>query len=67
MIQIFRISTFIHKSESPHRRMIVERLPSTQGNDLAESVALITAGNAITQDVSKTAGETLPERYRRKN
>lgn len=36
----------------------------TQGNDLAESVALITAGNAITQDVSKTAGETLPERYR---
>lgn len=36
----------------------------TQGNDLAESVALITAGNAITQDASKTAGETLPERYR---
>ena len=36
----------------------------TQGNDFAESVALITAGNAITQDVSKTAGETLPERYR---
>lgn len=28
----------------------------TQGNDLAESVALITAGNAITQDASKTAG-----------
>lgn len=36
----------------------------TQGNDLAESVALITAGNVITQDASKTAGETLPERYR---
>jgi len=36
----------------------------TQGNDLAESVALINAGNAITQDASKTAGETLPERYR---
>lgn len=36
----------------------------TQGNDLAESVALITAGNTITQDASKTAGETLPERYR---
>lgn len=36
----------------------------TQGNDLAESVALITAGNAITQDASKTAGETLPEKYR---
>lgn len=36
----------------------------TQGNDLYESVALITAGNAINQDYSKTAGETLPERYR---
>lgn len=29
---------------------------TTQGNDLAESVALITAGNAITQNASKTAG-----------
>ena len=29
----------------------------TQNNDLAQSVALITAGNAITQDASKTAGE----------
>lgn len=28
----------------------------TQGNDLYEAVALITAGNAITQDPSKTAG-----------
>lgn len=28
----------------------------TQGNDLNEAVALLTAGNAITQDVSKTAG-----------
>lgn len=28
----------------------------TQGNDLYESVALITAGNAINQDYSKTAG-----------
>ena len=29
----------------------------TQNNDLAQSVALITAGNAITQDASKTAGK----------
>ena len=28
----------------------------TQGNDLNKAVALITAGNAITQDASKTAG-----------
>ena len=28
----------------------------TQGNDLYQAVALITAGNAITQDASKTAG-----------
>lgn len=28
----------------------------TQGNDLDEAIALITAGNAITQDASKTAG-----------
>lgn len=28
----------------------------TQGNDLYEAVALLTAGNAITQDASKTAG-----------
>jgi hypothetical protein len=33
----------------------------TQGNDLYESAALITAGNAITQDASKTAGKTLPD------